>query len=147
MPGPRGRADDLKSLKLRDDLPMHKAVQVALIEHGWRHWLKTILRALKNGAEPRGRMNRTAMNAFLKAVQDVGKLADAVAALLRELAVDSVEELKEIVDAYRQAQRAEPEDNLEVACLTIEAHLKEKPDDREQLLRRFGGVEKGESDA
>lgn len=118
-----------------------------MIEEGYRDWLKTMLRGLKISATPGRKMNRTAVNGFQKALVEAGRLADAVQALFRRLNVDSEEELEKIINAYRLAQRAEPEDNLEVACLTIDAHLRERPEDREQLLRRFGGVVKGEPSA
>jgi hypothetical protein len=114
----------LANLKLREDLPTSKAVHVAFIEEGWRPWMTVMLRALKASAKPGGRMNRTASNAFQRAMLDAGKLADAVAALLRRIGVDSEEELERIVNAYRQAQRAEPEDNVESATRVLEAHFR-----------------------
>lgn len=112
------------NLALRSDLPTHKGAQVALIEEGWRPWLTIVLRGLKESAKPGRRFNRTAVNTFQKALIECGRLADAVAALLRRLGVSSEEELETIVAAYRQAQRAEPRDNVESAILMLEAHFK-----------------------
>lgn len=138
----------LDLLKLRPDLPMHKAAHVALIEEGWKPWMKAVLRGVKASARPGAKFNRTAMNLFSKALVEAGRLADSVAALLRRLGVGSEEELEHIVAAYRQAQRAEPEDNVEMAVRTLEAHFRTGRGQKEhaQIGARLGYA-KGGKDA
>lgn len=139
----------LASLTLRPDLPTHKGAQVVLIEEGWRPFTVIILRALKQSAKPGGRFNRTAVNAFAKALAEAGKLADAVAALLRRLGVGSEEELERIVTAYRQAERAEPEDTVEISVQRLEAHFRTSKgqSERAAIGSRLGFTVKGGKDA
>lgn len=130
------------SVRLDPALPVHKAVEKAFIEEGWRDWLTVNLRALKNAAKKGGKMNRTANNAFMRALKEAGHLADAARAFLRRMGVESEQELEQIVEAYRQAQRAGSEDAFEIALATIESELRNRPELREQVLMRLGGRRK-----
>lgn len=117
---------------LRAELPVEKAVQTAIVEHSWSDYYRWVVGELK-----RKRPHRSALLAFERALVRVGHLAQPVRALLDELGVDSVEDLKVIVNAYRMGQRASDEDRTELALQTIERHIANHRDTASGMLDRI----------
>ena len=127
----------LENVKLRKGLSTEKAAQVALIEIGWPYWFRAVMIGLMRAAEGKGRASRE-MIMFHKALSEVGRLADPLKRLFEDLQVDGADDLRVMVDAYRQAERHETSDRLEMACQIIEAHIKQRPEDSEIIARRYG---------
>lgn len=122
--------------KLRKGLPIEKAVQVAVVEDGWRDWYNNVISGLRKGRNG-GKPDRTAMRVFESALRRVGYLAQPVQRLLEELGVESVEHLRSMVDAYRLGERATPEDRFELALQTLEQHIRNNPGSGDIALARL----------
>lgn len=122
--------------KLREGLPIEKAVQVAVVEDGWPDFYRNVIEGLKKGRNG-GKADRTAMRLFEAALRRVGHLAQPVQRLLDELNVESVEHLRSMVDAYRLGERATPEDRFELALQTLEQHIRNNPGSGDIALARL----------
>lgn len=133
----------LKGVQLRTGLSTEKAAQVALIEHGWEYWLRAVMRGVMRASV--GKRATRELRSFERAITECGRLADPLKKLFADLDVNDADELSHIVAAYRQAQRADEADNLEVSCQTIEHHLKKVPEAAEGIVRRFGGTMGGDN--
>lgn len=131
-------------MKLRTGLSTEKAAQVALIENGWEYWFKAVLRGVMRASQ--GKRATRELRSFERAITECGRLAEPLKKLYADLEVNGEDELKLIVDAYRQAERHDPADRVEAACQVLEHYFKTEPDAAEGIVRRFGGTMRGVRD-
>ena len=124
-----------ENLKLRPGLATEKAVQVALVEDGYRYYYANIMLGLRKGSRG-GRVDRTAVRLFEKALERVGHIAQPVQKLFDELGVESFDQLRTIVDAYRLGERATDEDRFELSLQTLEQHIRRHPEDGDTAMAR-----------
>jgi len=148
FPPARNPEDDLPAdvptpPTLRDGLPLEKAVQVRVVEDSWADYHRFVTHEMR-----KRKPGRSAILAFERALVRVGHLAQPVRALLDELGIDSTEELKTIVNAYKMGQRATDADRVELGLQTLERHIVNHREAAQGILDRIrAAVGKVEQDA